>query len=96
VCLCRYSKPETFSVLKKHRDKVLDEQSAALCEAQQCLFETLEAEVTGSGTRIHVKRIITSIYSMYKKARGELASRLTGIPLEDVPDSQVCCVHRFP
>ena len=76
-------------MLKAHRDKQLEEQSAALSEAQQCLQETLEAEVGGTGTRIKVKRLVTSLYSMYKKARADLAGRLTGIPLEDVPDSQV-------
>lgn len=87
--LHRYCKPETFAVLKQHRDRQIEEQSVALCEAQQRLQETLEAEVRGTGTRIQVKRLVTSLYSMYKKARAELADRLTGIPLEDVPDSQV-------
>lgn len=88
-------------MLKQHRDKQLEEQSVALCEAQQRLQETLEAEVCGTGTRIQVKRLVTSMYSMYKKARTELAGRLTGIPLEDVPDSQVlrclpwCYLGRF-
>lgn len=76
-------------MLKQHRDRQIEEQSVALCEAQQRLQETLEAEVRGTGTRIQVKRLVTSLYSMYKKARAELADRLTGIPLEDVPDSQV-------
>lgn len=86
---CRYSKPETFAVLKQHRDKQIEEQSVALCEAQQRLQDTLEAEVRGTGTQVQVKRLVTSLYSMYKRARADLAERLTGIPLEDVPDSQV-------
>jgi hypothetical protein len=85
----RYSKPETFAVLKQHRDKKIEEQSAALNDAQKALQETLEQEVRGTGTRIQVKRLVTSLYSMYKRARAELAARLTGIPLEEVPDSQV-------
>ena len=76
-------------MLKRHCDMQLEEQYVALSEARQCLQETLEAEVRGTGTRIKVKRLVTSLYSMYKRARADLAGRLTGIPLEDVPDSQV-------